>query len=274
MKKYLLVIIFVILYINNVFAYVWITLPSTNDLILLDDNFKPVKSQWFKFDNDGDGYNEFFFLNDKGIMLKNVTIDGFYINDLGYCEENGKIKKEKIETSSKIITSTIINNNVNNDIPQTSINTGSSNVIMSSNTTSSADTKKALKSNITNKSGIDFVDSKRINNKSWVDAIRFNGNDSYLKAKAENFNELTFEAGLVEISDSCSYFLTIFVNGELLEEFDEEYFNRDENIVVNFDPNSEITITYSAIADEGYYLSTNNKYLYLRNANFRYNKNK
>ena len=52
-------------------------------------------------------------------------------------------------------------------------------------------------------------------------------------------------------------------------EYDSEYFNTGDNIECDFDANSEIMIVYNCQAEEGNYLSQDNKYLYLRNANFK-----
>ena len=89
-----------------------------------------------------------------------------------------------------------------------------------------------------------------------------------MKADCKTYNKLTFEAGVVSLSDNGSYLITIYVNGELLAEYDEEYINTGDKIECEFDPNSEIMINYSCQAEDGKYLASDSKYLYIRNANF------
>lgn len=268
MKKVLFISLFCIILSNITFAANnWVLIPSTDDYIYLDENNVPIKNQWKMYDSNKDGLDEFYFFDANGIMMRDRKApDGSYFNKDGMYEVNGVIQTNSNQKSTTIISET--KTNTNSQVVETTAN-NSNIIITNDDTKSSATSKKELKNNITKKSGVEFVDTKKIDGANWVNTIRFSGNDSFLKADSGNYNELTFQAGLVSLSDNATYLLSIYVNGELLEEYDSEYFNTGDNIVCDFDANSEIMIVYNCQAEEGNYLSQDNKYLYLRNANFK-----
>ena len=147
-----------------------------------------------------------------------------------------------------------------------------SNVITGGNN-SSGESKRVLYNNIDAKSGITQYETKRVCGKSWVNVIGMNGNNSYIKTNSGKFTCLSMEVGINNIKDTASYSLSIYVNGDFLETI-EDFSNEPETYEFFFDPNSTIMIVYNAQADTGTYLSTDNKYLYIRNGRFSDKKEK
>lgn len=248
MKKVLFTILLSFLLIGTTYAN-WLQLPNTNHWYYLKENNQPAKNEWLEIDTKGNGVVEYYYFGADGILLQNtVTPDGYTVNGDGAWVINGVVQTKSYALKS------------------TSIDTTNMNVVSSSNE------KKELKNAITTKSGVDFIDTKKINGASWVNVIRMNGRDSFLKANSGKCNQLKFEAGVVKVSDNAEYLITVYVNGEEYGQFNEENINTGESIIIDFDPNSEIMLIYT-VSSEGSYLSQDNQYLYLRNAKFSTSRN-
>lgn len=248
MKKVILCIVMIILFSESVFATHWLLIPGTdNSWCCMQDDGSLAKDKWAMSDTDGDGKYEYYYFNGDGIMLSNtITPDGYQLDVNGAWVVDGIVQTKQIEQSK--ITSNVIDSTTGN-------------------ASSSYEKKKELKSNITDKKNVDYVDAIKIGSKNWVNVIRFSGNDSYIKAKSGNFNSLSFEAGIKEKNDDAEYLLTIYVNNKEAEVFDD-FSQEGDVITISIDPNSELMIVYSCTVDSGKYLSSNQKSLYIRNARF------
>ena len=159
------------------------------------------------------------------------------------------------------------NANINKSI-EVNINDNNieSNVIVAGTTDSSS--KRLLYNSITQKQGTTLYDTKKVNNTGWINVIGMNGNNSYIKTNSGDFNCLAMEVCINNPSDNAIYDLSIYVNNQLLETIDE-FDDGPEQIEFFFDPKSNLMIVFNATAEDGKYLSTDNKTLYIRNGRFK-----
>ena len=262
MKKVLSFILVFILILSTLnFASGFQDLTGT---FFVRDNGSLARDEWVYFDKDGDGYDECFHFNEFGFLERNViTKDGYKVDENGYYIENGKIYKVKSKNP------TIINpaQNSQTSITPTETKANNNNNVVIANGGSSFDTKKKLINNIQAKSGVQTYDTKKVCGKSWVEVISLSGNDSYIKTNSGNFNCLSLECGINAPKDTAQYTLSFYAGSELIETFDD-FGSEPETIEVFFDPNTNLMIVYNATAEEGSYLSTDSKMLYIRNAKF------
>lgn len=265
MKKIALNIIICILLCDTLFAAKWVLIPGSNSWCCMLDDGSIAKDKWTFSDTDRDGKYEFYYFNSDGIMLSNViTPDGYQVDMNGALIINGIVQTIQFENEK------IALEQLNIPVGSASqINTA--NIINTAEINTSYDKKKELKQNIVSQKNIEFVDAIKIGSKNWVNAIRFSGTDSYIKANSGEFNSLSFEAGIKEINENAEYLLTIFVNNKEAEVIDE-FSKEGEEITISIDPNSEVMLVYSCTTDSNKYLSNNQKSLYIRNA--RFNKTK
>lgn len=233
MKKnfFFSVLTFIVIFVSSSFAGTWINTPNTTTWYYLNDDNTFSKNTWVTYNG------KYYYLDNNGIMLINtVTPDGYTVGVDGSWIETIEKKSERIITTDVEITS-------------------------------SSEKKRDLKNNIISKKDVEFVDSVKIGEKTWANVIKFLGDNSNVKANSGNYNRLTFEAGIKEQKDDVEYILTIFVNGNEAETIDE--FNSDgEEISIDIDKNSEVMLVYNCVIESGTYLSTNNKALYIRKAQF------
>lgn len=234
-----LLIIFAVLTLNcSVFAK-WL---EPDAWYWVDENGVLAKEQWICVDSGG-GVFRYYYIDVNGKLLLNTTTpDGYKVNERGeWVDETGAVKEQQAAFKSSSIDTTKIN------------------------VSSSAEKKRELKANITNKSGVDYVDAIKINNKNCVNVIKMNYSDSYIKANSGNYNRFSFEIAIKEPSSDVSYQLSIFGNGQEIDTIDS-ISNDFETIEYEIDPNTEIMLVYSATSES--YASADAKNLYIRNATF------
>lgn len=246
MKKKVLVLSFIlsIMMVFSSFAG-WVKLPDGDFWAYQYADGKIAKNEWVKDDFDNDGNYEWFYFNEIGIMLSNaITPDGYKVDNLGqWLNSDGTVYKEPI------------NNGV--------INT------LGTEVSSSTSKKKELQNAITEKNGYEFFATKRVGSKTWVNVMKLNGTNSFVKAYTENCNFLSFEASVSKYFEDCEYSLVVYADNEEIESFDD--FSSSQEIEIVVPQKSEIMLIYN-IDMSKHYLSDEERSLYIRNAKFKYDK--
>ena len=231
MKKLLVLTALILGIANYAFAGAWYNMPNTNNWFYIQDDNSFAKNKWI-VDN-----GKYYYFNNDGFMLSNtLTPDGYKVGADG----------------AWIIESEKQNNSLNT---------------IGTQVTSSGEKKKDLKNNIISKSNVEFLDSVKIGSKTWANVIKFSGNNSNIKVNSGDYNRLTFEAGVKDAKDDVEYNLTIFVNGDEAETI-TEFSSDGEQISIVIDKNSEVMLVYNCVVESGTYISSNNKALYIRKAQF------
>lgn len=173
-------------------------------------------------------------------------------------------------TSQGITSSNVINTIILPETQaqiETQAQTETTSNIVKAGGNSSSETKRTLFSNIDAKQGVKTYETKKVCGKTWANVLGMEGKDSYIKTKSGKYNCLQMEVGINKVKENANYSLSIYVNNEFLETIDE-FDNESQTLEFNFDPESDIMIIYNAEAEEGTYLSTDNKMLYIRNGKF------
>lgn len=260
-----------------------------------------AKDEWLSIDSDNDGLYEWYFFNSFGLKVINMNVKGYDLDEKGRWVKDGVVQYDttKMQLNNQVNNNTTVNTNMTitqyNNSQSSNISTtnqNTSNYIISKNANinkdteinindnvisggqnSSVETKKNLYSNITQKQGTTLYDTKKVNSTGWINVIGMNGNNSYIKSNSGNYNCLSMEVCIDKPTDNTIYDLSIYVNNQLLETYDD-FDDEPQQIEVFFDTNSNIMIVYNASSEDDKYLSNDNKTLYIRNGRFKNKKEK
>lgn len=222
MKKLLFcTIIFSLIFSANVFAGKFIQVPGTIAWIYYDDPSNAnsmVRNEWREVDTNGDGFAEYYFFGQDGLMYADRnTPDGYYVNKSGQWEVDGNIQLKSLTA-----------------------NTASA----ASNTYAQIDKSnpKLLINHVTKNSGVIPAGKISIGTEKWVHCLKMTPN-SYIIAKTNQYNLFYTMAGLRRVADGFIGTLAVYVNGQEYDHWSD--FSSPISISVHTNSDSEIMLVYT-----------------------------